>query len=89
MRGIFPEENNPIALFGDYIVVMVAEFRRASAATQRYEQLKRVAPAGQRATSDISRQIYREFYSDETTPDPLGIKNRSRPGLSRSSLLPA
>jgi hypothetical protein len=51
MSAIFPDESNAIALFGDYVVMLVAELRRASAATQRYEQFKRVAPAGECAAS--------------------------------------
>jgi hypothetical protein len=46
-----------------FLRAIVAEFRRAAAAADRYEQLKRVSRAGD-DPAGIARRIYMEFYFD-------------------------
>jgi hypothetical protein len=43
---------------------IVPEWKRAVAATHRYEQLKRITRARDAPATDAARQIYMEFYSD-------------------------
>jgi hypothetical protein len=45
--------------------MVVVECRRAFAATQRYDQLKRDAHSRQHPADEISRQVFEEFYADE------------------------
>ena len=48
----------------NYLLEMFAEFSRAVAAAQRYEDLRyRSASHGKIAPDDIPRQIFAEFYS--------------------------
>jgi len=47
-----------------FVLILAAEFRRAAAATHRYEQLKRMARARDEPAPDIARRIYLEFYAD-------------------------
>jgi hypothetical protein len=47
-----------------FVRILAAEFKRAAAATHRYEQLKRMARAGDEPATDIARRIYLEFYAD-------------------------
>jgi hypothetical protein len=45
-----------------YVLAIVAEFRRAVAATERYEQLRRTARSCPDANA--ARRVYVEFYAD-------------------------
>jgi hypothetical protein len=47
-----------------FIVAVAAEFRRATAATKRYEQLRRTARACSDPEASPTRRVYLEFYSD-------------------------
>jgi hypothetical protein len=42
---------------------MLAEFRRAAAAAQRYEDLRYRSAHGKIAPADIPRRVFEEFYS--------------------------
>jgi hypothetical protein len=47
-----------------FLLAMVAEFGRATAAAQRYEELRyRSARDGRIAPADIPRRVFEEFYS--------------------------
>lgn len=47
-----------------FLLAMVAEFGRATAAAQRYEDLRyRSGPRGRIAPADIPRRVFEEFYS--------------------------
>jgi hypothetical protein len=61
------------------LVVMLAELRRALAATRRYEHLRyRSACAGRVAPADIPRQLFEEFYSSKEV-----VKRRPLPAACR------
>jgi hypothetical protein len=47
-----------------FVLTIAAEHRRATAATQRYEELKRKSHQRDDPVADIARRIYAEFYSD-------------------------
>jgi hypothetical protein len=47
------------------VLAFVVEFRKAVAATHRYEQLKRLAPESDDPAANTARRIFVEFYSDE------------------------
>jgi hypothetical protein len=47
-----------------FVLVIVQEFRRAAAATRRYDQLRRMARACDDPAASAARQIYMEFYFD-------------------------
>jgi len=51
----------PIFVFA---LAVIAEFRRAVAATERYEQLRYTARARNRPAANLARRIYTEFYAD-------------------------
>ena len=66
----------------DLLLAMVAEFGRACAAAQRYEDLRhRGAGRGSIAPADVPRRVFEEFYSVEQTaeieqagaPEPLEV----------------
>jgi hypothetical protein len=46
------------------VLVIAEEFRRAAAATHRYDQLRHTARARGEPAADIARRIYVEFYAD-------------------------
>jgi hypothetical protein len=47
-----------------FLLAMLAEFGRATAAAQRYDDLRyRSAGRGSIAADDISRRVFEEFYS--------------------------
>jgi hypothetical protein len=48
-----------------FVLAVVTEFRRAAAATHRYERLKYRARTPGEPAVDAARQIFVEFYSDE------------------------
>jgi hypothetical protein len=47
-----------------FVLAIATEFRRAAAATHRYERLQRMARAGDDPAVSTARRIYIEFYSD-------------------------
>jgi hypothetical protein len=47
-----------------FVLAIATEFRRAAAATHRYERLKRIATARDDPAVSTARRIYMEFYSD-------------------------
>jgi len=47
-----------------YVLAIVAEFRRAVAATERYEQLRGTAHPCDGPDANAARRIYVEFYAD-------------------------
>jgi hypothetical protein len=47
-----------------FVLAIAAEFRRAGAATRRYDQLRRMAHACDDPAASPARRIYLEFYSD-------------------------
>jgi hypothetical protein len=47
-----------------FVLAAVAEFRRANAAAERYEQLRRTARACDVPEASPTRRVYVEFYSD-------------------------
>jgi hypothetical protein len=47
-----------------FVLAIATEFRRAAAATHRYERLKRMARAADDPAASPARRIYIEFYSD-------------------------
>jgi hypothetical protein len=47
-----------------FVLAIATEFRRAAAATHRYERLQRMAHAGDDPAVSTARRIYIEFYSD-------------------------
>jgi hypothetical protein len=47
-----------------YVLAVVAEFRRAVAATERYERLRLTARACDDADASPARRVYVEFYAD-------------------------
>jgi hypothetical protein len=47
-----------------FVLAIAEEFRRAAAATHRYDQLKHAARARGEPAADIARRIYVEFYAD-------------------------
>ena len=47
-----------------YVLAIVAEFRRAVAATERYEQLRYTARACDHPDASLARRVYVEFYAD-------------------------
>jgi hypothetical protein len=50
-----------------FLLAMLAEFRRAAAAAQRYDDLRyRSAGSGRIAPADLPRQVFEELYSVET-----------------------
>jgi hypothetical protein len=48
-----------------FALAVVAEFRRAIAATQRYEHLRLTARANGDSDANPARRVYREFYAGE------------------------
>jgi hypothetical protein len=69
-RGIRETETRHWSALG-ILVVILAEFRRAIAATRRYEGLR--WGSGRRegiAPADIPRRIFEEFYALGTAVDP-------------------
>jgi hypothetical protein len=65
------------------LLAMVAEFRRACAAAQRYEDLRHRG-AGRIAPADIPRRVFDELYSFETTPEVAPTRGASAPFAARS-----
>jgi hypothetical protein len=63
-------------------LVILAEFRRAIAATQRYKELKCMGTSALACEgitrADIPRRIFEEFYSYESDCDPGSCTKRSR-----------
>jgi hypothetical protein len=47
-----------------FVLATAAEYRRAAAASYRYEELKRMSRPRNDPAANASRQIYAEFYSD-------------------------
>lgn len=47
-----------------FVLAVAAEFRRATAAAGRYEQLRRMARAYDDPEAGPARQVYVEFYSN-------------------------
>jgi hypothetical protein len=47
-----------------FVFAIVEEFRRAAAATHRYDQIKHAGRARGEPAADIARRIYAEFYAD-------------------------
>jgi hypothetical protein len=47
-----------------FVLAVAAEFRRATAATERYEQLRRTVRACDDPAANPARRVYVEFYSD-------------------------
>jgi hypothetical protein len=47
-----------------FVLAIATEFRRAAAATHRYERLQRMARASDDPAGSTARRIYMEFYSD-------------------------
>jgi hypothetical protein len=45
------------------VLAVVAEFRRAAAATERYEQLRHTAHACNGPDASPARRVYLEFYT--------------------------
>lgn len=52
-----------------FVLAVAEEFRRATAAAHRYEQLKRMARAGDEPELNAARRIYTEFYSHAARSD--------------------
>jgi hypothetical protein len=48
-----------------FVLAIATEFRRAAAATHRYERLQCMARARDDPAVSTARRIYMEFYSDE------------------------
>jgi hypothetical protein len=46
------------------VLAIIAEFRRAIAATERYEQLRYSARASNDIDADAARRVYVEFYAE-------------------------
>jgi hypothetical protein len=46
-----------------FVLAVAAEFRRATAAAERYEQLRRTARACDDPEASPARRVYVEFYS--------------------------
>jgi hypothetical protein len=61
-RSALPAQALPRA--SAFLRAIAGEYRRAAAATHRYEQLKRKASARAHPVTHIARRIYVEFYSD-------------------------
>jgi len=66
------------------LLVLAGELKRAVAAEQRYQDLKRSGATA--PSADLPRLVFDEFYSLEETAEPRrrGI-NRSRWGVGRQS----
>jgi hypothetical protein len=47
----------------EFVRVIVLEFRRATAAAHRFQELKQRTPGGNNPAGDAARRIYREFYA--------------------------
>jgi hypothetical protein len=47
-----------------FVLAVAAEYRRATAAARRYEELKRMARAPDDPAANAARRIYMEFYFD-------------------------
>jgi hypothetical protein len=61
-----------------FLLAMLAEFRRAAAAAQRYEDLRyRSAGTGRIAPGDLPRQVFEEFYSVEKPPEVAPVQPAS------------
>ena len=71
----------------NYLLEMFAEFSRAVAAAQRYEDLRyRSASHGKIAPDDIPRRIFAEFYSvgeavEARRPEFAGTSTQHREGF--------
>jgi hypothetical protein len=52
----------PAPLFA-FVLAVVAEFRRAAAAAERYEELRYAARACNDPDASPARRVYREFYA--------------------------
>ena len=52
----------PVPIFG-FALAIIAEFRRAVAATERYEQLRYTVRACNSPDASLARRIYLEFYA--------------------------
>jgi hypothetical protein len=74
----------------NYLLDMFAEFSRAVAAAQRYEDLRyRGRGHGTIAPADIPRQIFEEFYAGETVESRHPERRRSdsperQPGAAKA-----
>jgi hypothetical protein len=64
-----------------FVLALASEFRRATAAAERYEQLKCTARASDDPETSPARRIYVEFYSDRCGNE------RSRPSRDSSRKL--
>jgi hypothetical protein len=76
VRGLRPLPNRRWS-GPEFVIAVLAEFRRAGAAEQRYERLRRAGAAALAreaiVPADIPRRIFKEFYSStigkgENTP---------------------
>jgi hypothetical protein len=57
---------------------MLAEYRRAAAAAQRYTDLRyRNARRGSIVLSDIPRRVFEEFYSSDEAAESRGLQRAS------------
>jgi hypothetical protein len=67
-----------VPLRPNYLLAMLAEFRRAAAAAQRYDDLRyRSAGTGRIATADFPRRVFEEFYSVETPAEVAPVQPAS------------
>jgi len=55
-----------------FVLAVAEEFRRATTAAHRYEQLKRMAHARDEPGLDAARRVYLEFYSHAPPDSPHG-----------------
>lgn len=66
----FSWERNPLArFFGhglEFVPAIVMEFRRATAAAHRFQELKHTTRGGNNPAGDAARRIYQEFYADQS-----------------------
>jgi hypothetical protein len=62
----------------NFLLAMLAEFRRAAAAAQRYADLRyRSARRGSIVPGDISRQVFGEFYSPDEAAESRASQGAS------------
>jgi hypothetical protein len=70
-------------LGGGWLQQVVAEFRRASEAEQRYRQLRHLDPAALAreglVPSDVPRRIFEEFYRVDAASAPIPAEPPSQP----------
>jgi hypothetical protein len=62
----------------NFLSAMLAEFRRATAAAQRYDDLRcRSAGTGRIAPVDLPRQVFEEFYAFERPAEVAPVQPAS------------